>query len=43
MQVSHPKGGKFFCTGADDNIVEEREENREVGLCGFNYTIAEEY
>ena len=39
VEVPHPKGGKIIWTCVDDNIIEEKEENREIGLIGFNYTL----
>ena len=37
MVVPHLSGGGGGCTCVEDNFVGEKEEYKEIGLCGFDY------
>ena len=39
VQVPHPEGGGIIWTCVNDNIIEEKEENREIRLLSSNYTL----
>ena len=38
VSVPHPKGGTFFWTCVKDHVIEEKEDYKEIGLCGFDYS-----
>ena len=42
VSVPHPKGGKIAWTCVKDHVIEEKEEYKEIGICGFNYSLFEE-
>ena len=42
MSVSHPKGGNIVWTCVEDNIIEEKEDYKYIGLHGFDYRSFEE-
>ena len=42
VSVPHPKGGVIVWTCVKDHIIDEKEEYKDIGLCGFDYTIFEE-
>ena len=42
VTVTHPKGGGVVWTCAEDNIIEEKQEYREIVLHGFYYKLFEE-
>ena len=42
MSVPHPKGGNIFCTCVKDNIIEEKEDYKSIGIRGFDYKLFEE-
>ena len=42
MKVPHLKGGNIVWTCVDDIIIEEKEDNMEIGLHVFNYKLLEE-
>ena len=43
MGGSHPRGGgEIVWACAEDNLIEEKEDNKEIGLQRFNYTLIEE-
>ena len=42
MVVTHTKGGETFWTCTMDNIIEEKEYYRSIGICGFDYKLFEE-
>ena len=39
VEVTHPKGERIVWTCVEDNIIQEQEYNREIGLSGFNFTL----
>ena len=42
VSVPHPKGGGIVWTCTKDHIIDEKEEYKEIGLRGFNYSLFEE-
>ena len=42
MSVPHPKGGAIFWTCVKDHIIDEKEDYKDIGLCGFDYKSFEE-
>ena len=42
MSVPHPKGGTIVWICVKDHIIDEKEDYKEIGLCGFNYSSFEE-
>ena len=42
VSVPHPKGGAIFWTCVKDHIINEREDYKYIGLCGFDYKLFEE-
>ena len=42
MSIPHPKGGAIVWTCVKDNIVDEKEDYKDIGLRGFDYTLFEE-
>ena len=42
VKVTHMKGSNIVWTCVEDNIIWDKEDNREIGLCGFDYTLFEE-
>ena len=38
VSVPHPKGGTFFWTCVKDHVIEEKEDYKEIGLRGFDYS-----
>ena len=42
MPVTHKKGGNIVLTCVEDNIIEEKEDYKDIGLCGFHYKLFEE-
>ena len=41
VSVPHPKGGKIVWTCVKDHVIEEKEDYKEIGLCGFDYSLFE--
>ena len=41
MEVPHPKGAKIDWYRVDDNVIQENEENKEMGICVFDYKLFE--
>ena len=37
MSVPHPKGGSIFCTCVKDDIIDEKEDYKDIGLREFDY------
>ena len=42
MLVPHPKGGAIVWTCVKGQVIDEREDYKEIGLRGFNYKLFEE-
>ena len=42
MSFPHPKGGTIFWTCVKDHIIDEKEDNKYIGLRGFDYKLFEE-
>ena len=42
VSVPHPKWGNIFCTCVKDNIIEEKEHYKAIGLRDFYYKLFEE-
>ena len=42
MSVLHPKGGKIVWTCVKDHVIDEKEDYKDIGLCGFDYKLFEE-
>ena len=42
MSVPHPKGGLIVWTCVKDHIIDEKEDYKDIGLCGFDYKLFEE-
>ena len=42
MSIPHPKGGSIVWTCVKDHIIDEKEQNKAIGLCGFDYKLFEE-
>ena len=42
MSVPHLKGEDIVLACVKDNIIEEKEDCKAIGLCGFVYTLFEE-
>ena len=42
VSVPHPKGGKIVWTYVKDHVIEEKEDYKEIGLRGFDYSLFEE-
>ena len=42
MSVPHPKGGAIVCTCVKDQVIDEKEDYKEIGLLGFDYQLFEE-
>ena len=42
MSVPHPKGGAIVWTCVKDHIINEKEDYKDIGLCGFDYKLFEE-
>ena len=42
MEVPHLRWGKIVWTCVEDDIIEDKEDKRELGLCGFDITLFEE-
>ena len=42
MSVPHPKGGATVWTCVKDHIIDEKEDYKDIGLCGFDYKLFEE-
>ena len=40
--MPHPKGGKIVRTCVKDHVIEEKEDYKEIGLCGFDYSLFEQ-
>ena len=40
--MPHPKGGKIVWTCVKDHVIEEKEDYKEIGLSGFDYSLFEE-
>ena len=40
--MPHPKGGKIVWTCVKYHVIEEKEEYKEIGLCGFDYILFED-
>ena len=41
VSVPHPKGGKIVWTCVKDHVIEEKEDYKEIGLRGFDYSLFE--
>ena len=42
MSIPHPKGKNIVWTCVKDNIINEKEEYKAIGLRGFDYRLFEE-
>ena len=42
VSVPHPNGGAIIWTCVKDNIIDEKEEYKDIGLRGFDYKSFEE-
>ena len=42
VSVPHPKGGAIVWTCVKDHIINEKENYKDIGLCGFDYKLSEE-
>ena len=42
VSVPHPKGGAIVWTCVKDHIIDEQEDYKGIGLCGFDYKLFEE-
>ena len=42
MSVPHPEGGAIVWTCVKDHIIDEKEDYKYIGLCGFDYKLFEE-
>ena len=42
MSVPHPKGRNIVWTYVKDNIIEEKEDYKSIGIRGFDYNLFEE-
>ena len=42
MSVPHPKRGAFVWTCVKDNIIDEKDDYKDIGLRGFGYKLFEE-
>ena len=42
MSVPHPKGGGNIWTRVKDNIIDEKDNCKDIGLRGFDYKSFEE-
>ena len=42
VSVPHPKGGKIVWTCVKDHVIEEKEDYKNIGLRGFDYSLFEE-
>ena len=40
--MPYPKGGKIIWTCVKDHVIEEKEDHKEIGLRGFDYSLFEE-
>ena len=41
MSVTHPKGGTIVWTCVKDQVIDEKEDYKEIGLRGFDYKLFE--
>ena len=39
VSVPHPKGGKIVWTCVKDHVIEEKEDYKEIGIRGFDYSL----
>ena len=39
MSVTHLKGGDIVWACVKDNIINEKEQYKDIGLCGFDYYL----
>ena len=39
MSVPHLKGGEIVLTCVKDHIIDEKEDYKDIGLNGFDYTL----
>ena len=42
VSVPHPKGAAIFWTCVKDQVIDEKEDYKEIGLLGFDYQLFEE-
>ena len=42
VSVPHPKGGTIVWTCVKDHVIDEKEDYKEIGLRGFDYSLFEE-
>ena len=42
VSVPHPKVGKIVWTCVKDHVIEEKEDYKEIGLRGFDYSLFDE-
>ena len=42
VSVPHPKGRNIVWTCVKDSITKEKEDCKDIGLCGFDYKLFEE-
>ena len=40
--MPHPKGGKIAWTCVKDHVIEKKEDYKDIGLRGFDYSLFEE-
>ena len=41
MLVPHPKGGEIVWNCVKDYVIDEKEDHKDIGLCGFDYKLFE--
>ena len=42
VSVPHPKGGAIVWTCVKDQVIDGKEDYKEIGICGFDYKLFEE-
>ena len=42
VSVPNPKGGTIVWTCVKDHVIDEKEDYKEIGLRGFDYSLFEE-
>ena len=42
VSVPHPKGGTIVWTCVKDHVIDKKEDYKEIGLSGFDYSLFEE-
>ena len=41
VSVPHPKGGTIVWTCVKDHVIDEKEDYKEIGIRGFDYSLFE--